>query len=189
MIPTSANLFGIVTPKDLPSYWETILPSTLITSRGTAGRAWIRTRRHSSLLRPLCSNGPVWGMRLGPCEDAIMYRPWAQWGRGFFGPYMCICDTMCWSIICKCFLMILRFDYICNKWFITCLENYIWFHWVNLRNQKTRALLDSILLCTVYNCLLDLWLTPSIAIFRLKFNWETETLDLFIKCKVERGSF
>ena len=55
--------------------------------------------------------------------------------------------------------------------------------------SKTRALLDSILLCTVYNCLLDVWLTPSIAIFRLKFNWETETLDLFIKCKVERGRF
>ena len=26
-------------------------------------------------------------MRLGPCDDAIMSGPWAQWGWGFFGPY------------------------------------------------------------------------------------------------------
>ena len=102
---------------------------------------------------------------------------------------MCICDTVLWSIMCMCFLMILRFDYICNKWFIICLENYIWYHWVNLWNQNTRALLDSILLCIVYNCLLDVWLTPSITIFRLKFNWGTEALDCFVRCKVERGSF
>ena len=31
--------------------------------------------------------------------------------------------------------------------------------------------------------------SPHQLIFRLKFNWETETLDLFIRCKVERGSF
>ena len=102
---------------------------------------------------------------------------------------MCICDTMLWSIICMCFQMILRFDYICNKWFIMCLENYIWYHWVNLWNQNTCALLDSILLCIMYNCLLDVWLTPSITIFRLKFSWKTETLDLFVRCKVEHRSF
>ena len=27
-------------------------------------------------------------MRLGPCDDAVMFRPWAQWGWGFFGPYI-----------------------------------------------------------------------------------------------------
>ena len=102
---------------------------------------------------------------------------------------MYICDTMLWSIICMCFQMILRFDYICNKWFIMCLENYIWYHWVNLWNQNTCALLDSILLCIMYNCLLDVWLTPSITIFRLKFSWKTETLDLFVRCKVEHRSF
>ena len=69
------------------------------------------------------------------------------------------------------------------------LENYIWYHWVNLWNQNTRDLLDSILLCIVYNYLLDVWPTPSITIFRLKFNWETKTLDLFVRCKVECESF
>ena len=102
---------------------------------------------------------------------------------------MCIYDTVLWPIICMCFWMILRFDYICNKWLIICLENYIWYHWVNSWNQNTRALLDSILLCIVYNCLLDIWFTPSITIFRLKFRWETKSLNHFIRCKVEHGSF
>ena len=26
-------------------------------------------------------------MRLGPCDDDVMFGPWAQWGQGFFGPY------------------------------------------------------------------------------------------------------
>ena len=60
--------------------------------------------------------------------------------------------------------------------------------WVKLWNQ-TRALLDSILLYIVYNCLLDVWLTPSITIFRLKFSWGIEPLDCFIRCKVKRKSF
>ena len=59
--------------------------------------------------------------------------------------------------------------------------------WVKLWNQ-TRALLDSILLYIVYNCLLDVRLTPSITIFRLKFSWGTKPVDYFVRCKVERGS-
>ena len=39
MILTSANIFGIDTPKDLPSYRETISLSTFTTSWGTVGRA------------------------------------------------------------------------------------------------------------------------------------------------------
>ena len=87
MIPNSANMFGIDTPKDLPSYRETMSPSMFATSRGMADYAWIRTRRHASHLRLLSSNGPVWSMRLGSCGDAIMFGPWTQWGWGFFGPY------------------------------------------------------------------------------------------------------
>ena len=50
-------------------------------------RAWIRTRGNMSHLGSLCLNGPRWGMRLGPCDDDVMFGPWAQWGQGFFGPY------------------------------------------------------------------------------------------------------
>ena len=102
---------------------------------------------------------------------------------------MCICDIVLWSIICMCFRMILRFDYICIKWLTICLENYIWYHWVDLWNLNTCTLFDSILLCIVYNWLLDVWLTLSITIFRLKFRWETKPLDHFVRCKVERESF
>ena len=59
--------------------------------------------------------------------------------------------------------------------------------WVKLWNQ-TRTLLDSIPLYIVYNCLLDVWLTPSITISKLKFSWGTEPLDCFLRCKVEHGS-
>ena len=45
-------------------------------------------RRHVSHLRLLCLNGPMWGMRLGPYYDAIMSGSWAQWGWGFFSPYI-----------------------------------------------------------------------------------------------------
>ena len=27
-------------------------------------------------------------MRHGSCDDAILFGHWAQWGRGFFGPYI-----------------------------------------------------------------------------------------------------
>ena len=42
-----SNMFGIDTPKDLPSYRETMLPSIFATSQGTADYAWIRSRRHA----------------------------------------------------------------------------------------------------------------------------------------------
>ena len=35
MIPTSVDILSIDTPKDLPSYRETIMPSIVTTSRGT----------------------------------------------------------------------------------------------------------------------------------------------------------
>ena len=112
---------------------------------------------------------------------------------------MCICDTVLWSIICMCFRITLRFDYIyicvcvCVCLCVCSVVLYMFgklyrIFWVKLWNQ-TRALLDSIPLYIVYNCLLDVWLTPSITIFRLKFSWGTEPLDCFIRCKVEHGSF
>ena len=84
--------------------------------------------------------------------------------------YMCVC-------VCVCVCLVV--PYMFGKLY--------WIFWVKLWNQ-TRALLDSILLYIVYNCLLDVWLTPSITIFRLKFSWGTEPLDYFVRCKVERGS-
>ena len=110
---------------------------------------------------------------------------------------MCICDTVLWSIICMYFWITLRFDYIyvcvCVCVCVYSMVLYMFgklyrIFWVKLWNQ-THALLDSIPLYIVYNCLLDVWLTPSITIFRLKFSWGTEPLDCFIRCKVERGSF
>ena len=35
MIPTSADILGIDTSKNWPSYRETIMPSMIVTSRGT----------------------------------------------------------------------------------------------------------------------------------------------------------
>ena len=54
-----SNMFGIDTPKDSPSYRETMLPSIFATSRGTTNYAWIRSRRHAGNLRLPSSNGPV----------------------------------------------------------------------------------------------------------------------------------
>ena len=88
MIPTSADILGIDTPKDLSSYRETIMPSIVTTSRGTIDCAWIRTRRNVSHLGSHCLNGPRWGMRLGSCDDAILFRLWAQWGWGFFSLFI-----------------------------------------------------------------------------------------------------
>ena len=103
---------------------------------------------------------------------------------------MCICDTVLWSIICMCFRITLRFEYIYI--YVCSVVPYIFgklyrIFWVKLWNQ-THALLDSILLFIVYNYLLDVWLTPSITIFKLNFSWETDPLDYFVRCKVERGS-
>ena len=53
------NMFGIDTPKDLPSYRETTSPSIFATSRGTTDYAWIRSMRHAGHLRLPSSNGPV----------------------------------------------------------------------------------------------------------------------------------
>ena len=113
---------------------------------------------------------------------------------------MCICDTVLWSIICICFRITLRFEYIyiymcvcvCVCVCVCAVVPYMFgkiyrIFWVKLWSQ-TRALFDSILLYIVYNCLLDVWLTPPITIFRLKFSWGTEPLDYFVRCKVERGS-
>ena len=112
---------------------------------------------------------------------------------------ICICDTVLWSIICICFRITLKFDYIYLYMCVcvcVCVFSVVLYmfgklyriFWVKLWNQ-TRALLDSIMLYIVYNCLLDVWLTPSITIFRLKFSWGTEPLDCFVKCKVMHGSF
>ena len=82
---------------------------------------------------------------------------------------MCICDTVLWSIICMYFWITLRFDYIyvcvCVCVCVCSMVLYMFgklyrIFWVKLWNQ-TRALLDSIPLHIVYNCLLDVWLTPS----------------------------
>ena len=93
MIPTSADILGIDTPKDLPSYREIIMPSIVTTSRWTIDCAWIRMRRNVSHLGSHYLNGPKWRMRLGPCDDAIMFGPWAQWGRARTSK-ICKCSTM-----------------------------------------------------------------------------------------------
>ena len=85
--------------------------------------------------------------------------------------YVCVCVCLC---VCSVVL------YMFGKLYRI--------FWVKLWNQ-TRALLDSILLYIVYNCLLDVWLTPLITIFRLKFSWGTKPLDYFVRCKIERGNF
>ena len=103
---------------------------------------------------------------------------------------MCICDTVLWSIICMCFRITLRFDYIYMCSVVPYMFRKLYqIFWVKLWNQ-TRALLDSIPLYIMYNCLLDVWLTPiNYNFFKLKFSWGTKPLDCFVRCKVERGSF
>ena len=117
------------------------------------------------------------GLDVGICSQDCMWEY-----------VMCICDTVLWSIICMYFWITLRFDYIHVFSGSYMFGKLYRIFWVKLWNQ-TRALLDSILLHIVYNCLLDVWLTLSITIFRLKFSWGTEPLDCFVRCKVERGSF
>ena len=129
------------------------------------------------------------GLDVGICSEDRMWEY-----------VMCICDTVLWSIICMCFRITLRFEYIyiymcvcvCVCVCVCSVVPYMfgklyWIFWVKLWNQ-TRALLDSIRLYIVYNCLLDVWLTPSITIFRLKFSWGRKPLDYFVRYKVERGS-
>ena len=75
MVPTSADVLGIDTPKGLLSYQEIVMLSMVTTSRGTVDWVWVRTRGDVSLLRSLCPNGPRGGIRTGPCDDAIMFGP------------------------------------------------------------------------------------------------------------------
>ena len=114
--------------------------------------------------------------------------------------YVRICDVYMWHCALINYLYVFSnnfkiwiYIYVCVCVCVCSVVPYIfgklyWIFWVKLWNQ-TRALLDSILLYIVYNCLLDVWLTPSITIFRLKFSWGTEPLDYFVRCKVERGSY
>ena len=75
MVLTLANVLGIDIPKGLPNYRETIMPSKVTTFWGTIDWVWVRTRGDVNYLGSLCPNGPRGGMRLGPCDDAIMFGP------------------------------------------------------------------------------------------------------------------
>ena len=101
---------------------------------------------------------------------------------------MCIYDTMLWSIICMCFRITLRFNYI----YVFSGSLYVWKTISNILSEIVKSNSCFAWLYFVYivhNCLLDVWFTPSITIFRLKFSWGTEPLDCFVRCKVERVSF
>ena len=51
------------------------------------------------LIEITCPNGPRGGMRLGPCDDAIMFGPKAQKeGQGIFGTYRCKKANILWFI-------------------------------------------------------------------------------------------
>ena len=52
--------------------------SMVTTSWGMVDWVWVRKRGDVSYLGSLCPNGPMGGMRPGPCDDAIMFGPWAQ---------------------------------------------------------------------------------------------------------------
>ena len=99
------------------------------------------------------------------------------------GLYVRICDVYIWYYALINYLYVfritLRFEYIymCVCVCVCSVVPYMLgklyqIFWVKLWNQ-THALLDSILLYIVYNCLLDVWLTPSLTIFILKFSWGT----------------
>ena len=109
------------------------------------------------------------------------------------GSYVRMCDVYMWHYALINYLYVFSNNFKIWIYICVCLAVPYMFgklyriFWVKLWNQ-TRALLDSILLYIVYNCLLDVWLTLSITIFRLKFSWGTEPLDYFIRCKVKRGS-
>ena len=100
---------------------------------------------------------------------------------------MRICDTVLWSIICMCFRITLKFDYI----YVFSGSLYVWKNYIKYFEWNCEIKLVfclTLFRCILYNCLLDVWLTPSITIFRLKFSWGTEPLDYFVRCKVEHGS-
>ena len=134
---------------------------------------------------------PLTGLYVRICVDPSPagVRCWYS----LIGLYVRICDVYMWHRALINYLYVFSnnfkiwlYIYICVQWFFICLLYRIF--WVKLWNQ-TSALLDSILLYIVYNCLLDVWLTPLITIFRLKFSWGTKPLDCFVRCKVERGNF
>ena len=109
------------------------------------------------------------------------------------GLYVRICDMYTWHSALINYLYVFSNNFKIWIYIYVCsVVPYIFgklyrIFWVKLWNQ-THALLDSILLFIVYNYLLDVWLTPSITIFKLNFSWETDPLDYFVRCKVERGS-
>ena len=148
----------------------------------------------------MCVN-PLIGLYVRICVDPSPagVRCWYP----LIGLYVRICDVYMWycALINYLYVFLNNFKiwiyiyiYVCVCVCVCVFSGslYVWktyrIFWVKLWNQ-TRALLDSIPLYIVYNCLLDVWLTPSITIFRLKFSWGTEPLDYFVRCKVERGSF
>ena len=125
-------------------------------------RGWMLVSAH----RIVCEN--MWCVYVTLCSNQLSVCVFKIWFYIYIYIYMCVC-------VCVCSVVPYMFGKLCRIF------------WVKLWNQ-TRALLDSILLYIMYNCLLDVWLTPSITIFRLKFSWGTKPVDYFVRCKVERGS-
>ena len=142
----------------------------------------------------MCVN-PLTGLYVRICVDPspAKVRCWYR----LTGLYVRICDMYMWYCALINYLYVFSnnfkiwiyiYIYICVCSVVPYMFGKLYqIFWVKLWNQ-TRALLDSILLYIVYNCLLDVWLTSSITIFRLKFSWGTEPLDYFVRYKVERGS-
>ena len=102
------------------------------------------------------------------------------------GLYVRICDVYMWHCALINYLYLFLNDF--KIWLYMYLvvlymfgKLYVIF-WVKLWNQ-TRALLNSIPLCILYNYLLDVWLAPSITVFILKCSWKYRTFGSF--CKVQ----
>ena len=102
-----------------------------------------------------------------------------RWWYPLTGLYVRICDVYMWycALINYLYMFSNNFKiwiyiYICVCVCVCSVVPYMFgkiyrIFWVKLWSQ-TRALFDSILLYIVYNCLLDVWLTPSITIFHIK---------------------
>ena len=139
----------------------------------------------------ICVN-PLTGLYVRICVDPspARVRCWYL----LTGLYVRICDVYMWHCALINYLYVFSNNFKIWLYIYMCsVVPYMFgklyrIFWAKLWNQ-TRALLDSIPLYIVYNCLLDVWLTLSITIFRLKFSWGTEPLDCFVRCKVECGSF
>ena len=50
MVPTSADVLGINTPKGLPSFRENVMPSRVTNSRGRVDWVWVRMRGGCELI-------------------------------------------------------------------------------------------------------------------------------------------